>query len=125
VELIPGVDSLRVFTFFRVAIVTVGFTSACFQTSGRAPAREVPNHVLTAANAASPVDAEQGDFVEIRLDPAWHLVRITGDARIEKQRESVVRGKRVFHFRALGIGRAELAFAADAQRQISFHITVR
>lgn len=81
--------------------------------------------MLTAANAASSVEAEQGDFIEVRLELAWHLARIGGEAHIEKQSESVVRGKRVFHFRALGIGRAELAFAADPQRQIAFHITVR
>jgi hypothetical protein len=77
--------------------------------------------MLTIEKAGSLTAAEQGDFIEIRLDeqaPAdgrWRLSNQSGDARIEAQGETaLVNGKtgikRVFRFRALGIGKLELAF---------------
>jgi hypothetical protein len=111
--------------FLRGAIVALLWTSACSQTDGHAPARAIPTHVRTAENSASPIEAEQGDFLEVRLDSEWRLARIGGEARIEKEDETVVGGRRVFRFRALGIGRGELVFAADPRREIVFHVIVR
>ena len=93
-----------------------------------APAAPVPTHRLTVDKAGSVTSAEQGDFIEIRLDenvPAdgmWRLSRQSGDARMEPQGEpALARDKtgihRVFRFRALGIGKLALAFGFHAPPQ--------
>jgi hypothetical protein len=106
-------------------------------------AARVATHVLTKDIAGSLVTAEQGDFIEIRLDertPAdgnWRLSRQSGDARIEAQgTASLIQDrtgmKRVFRFRALGVGTAELVFlfyapakASEQQTTVTFNFSIR
>ena len=108
-----------------------------------APAAPVPTHRLTIDKAGSVTAVEQGDFIEIRLDekePAdgiWRRSRQSGDARIESRGEPVLaRDKtgihRVFRFRALGIGRLELAFtfhappeAREPRQVVTFRFVVK
>ena len=110
------------------------------------PAARVPVHVLTKEQAGSLTVAEQGDFIEIRLDEQtsaggrWWLERQTGDARIEVQGPAVLvegttgskRVFRVFHLRALGVGALELVFvlrtpaqASRPQQAVTFRLVVR
>jgi len=117
--------------------------------SGRADAKAaalaaapVPTHVLTADIANAIVATEQGDLIEVRLadlgtgQGAWRLERQSGDARIEAQGTSLIQDragvKRVFRFRALGVGSAELVFSRHAPAQaptppevVTFRISVR
>jgi hypothetical protein len=84
--------------------------------------------VLTKYKAGSVTAAEQGDFIEVRLDePAptqgiWQMSSQTGYARIQALGETALvqdatGTKRVFRFQALGIGELELAFAFHAPPQ--------
>jgi len=117
--------------------------------SGRADAKgaaladaPVPTHVLTADIANAIVATEQGDSIEVRLadlgtdQGAWRLERQSGDARIEAQGTSLIQDrtgvKRMFRFRALGVGSAELVFSRHASAQappppevVTFRISVR
>jgi hypothetical protein len=117
--------------------------------SGRADAQgaalaaaPVPTHVLTADIDNAIVATEQGDLIEVRLadlgadQGAWRLERQSGDARIEAQGTSLVQDrtglKRVFRFRALGVGSAELVFSRHAPavaptppEVVTFRISVR
>jgi hypothetical protein len=118
--------------------------------SGRADAKAVavaaapvPTHVLTADIANAIVATEQGDLIEVRLadlgsdQGAWRLERQSGDARIEAQGTSLIQDrtglKRVFRFRALGVGSAELVFsrhpppaqAPTPPEVLTFRISVR
>jgi len=117
--------------------------------SGRADAKgaalaaaPVPTHVLTADIANAIVATEQGDSIEVRLPDigtdqgAWRLERQSGDARIDAQGTSLIQDgtglKRVFRFRALGVGSAELVFSSHAPTQaptppevVTFRISVR
>src|SRR5438132_7179647 len=117
--------------------------------SGRADAKAaalvaapVPTHVLTADIANAIVATEQGDSIEVRLadlgtdQSAWRLERQSGDARIEAQGTSLIQDragvKRVFRFRALGVGSAELVFSRHApggapapSEVVTFRISVR
>jgi hypothetical protein len=105
-------------------------------------AAPVPTHVLTADIANAVVATEQGDSIEVRLadlgadQGAWRLERQSGDARIEAQGTSLIQDrtglKRVFRFRALGVGSAELVFSRHAPAQpptppevVTFRISVR
>jgi hypothetical protein len=115
--------------------------------SGRADAKgaalaaaPVPTHVLTADIANAIVATEQGDLIEVRLadlgsdQGAWRFERQSGDARIEAQGTALIQDrtglKRVFRFRALGVGSAELVFSRHAQAPtppevVTFRISVR
>ena len=105
-------------------------------------AAPVPTHVLTADIANAIVATEQGDLIEVRLadlgadQGTWRLERQSGDARIEAQGTSLIQDstgvKRMFRFRALGVGSAELVFSRHAPAQaptppevVTFRISVR
>ncbi len=84
-------------------------------------AAPVPTHVLTKDSAGSLTLAEQGDFIEVRLEQltsatgTWRLLRQTGSGRVEPLGQATLARdksgtKRVFRFRAVRIGTLELAF---------------
>jgi hypothetical protein len=97
---------------------------ACVQQSAETPrpAAQVPTHALTLENAGSLTEAEQGDWIEIRLDPAqWRLTRQTGGARLELSGEI----KSAFRYRAAAVGESELTFTGAGQQTATFRFAIR
>jgi len=92
-------------------------------------------------DAGTITTAEQGDFIEIRLNEppsggTWRLSNRLGDARLEAEGADRVVQKetgpiRIFRFRALGVGRSELSFtlfapeSAAPVRELKFMFAVR
>jgi len=87
----------------------------------RPPAANVPLHVLTLEQAGSLTEAEQGDLLEIRLDPAaWRLTRQSGDGRVETYGEKTD----AFRYRATGVGQLELTYTGG-RRTATFRFAIR
>jgi hypothetical protein len=107
------------------------------------PAAPVPTHVLTQAKAGSLTLAEQGDFIEVRLEESksasgtWRLLRQSGSAHVESLGPATLMRdktgtKRVFRFRAVRIGTLELAFVFQAPNKtprtetvVAFNFTIK
>ncbi len=107
------------------------------------PAAQIPIHVLTQDQTGSMTVIEQGDHIEVRLaeptpsEGEWRLQKITGNARVEAQgkvkltKEANVM-QRVFVYRAVGIGTAQLtydfqpsAMASRPVKAVTFSLTVK
>lgn len=105
------------------------------------PAAAVPTHVLTRDQAESRTQAEQGDFIEVRLQQidagTWQLLHQTGGGRLNALGQATLAGDdaratQVFRFRAERIGSVELDFvfhaAPNAPRPatvVAFDITIK
>lgn len=116
-------------------------TNHQYAQAGDPPARSVPTHVLTRDQAGSRTQAEQGDFIEVRLQQLdagiWQLLRQTGDGRLKALGQAAfaggdARATQMFRFRAERIGSVELAFvlqaAPNAPRPatvVAFDITIK
>lgn len=116
-------------------IVALILCVQCAPRSASPPAAPVPTHVLTLDKAGSITTAQQGDFIEVRLNEErsgpgrWKLSHQSGDGRIETYGpESLVSDgtvtMRVFRFKASGIGRVELSFSSG-QRVATFRFDIR
>ena len=107
---------------FSYAILAVCVLCCVPHSAETPPAANVPVHVLTLEQAGSLTEAEQGDLIEIRLEPAaWRLTRQSGEARLEPYGNATADA---FRYRATSVGNLELTFA-DGQRTATYRFFVR